>query len=168
MGPPVVPPIDIDSVTDWDSFGVILNSSGFATESASQWGSNYVGPVEFGKSSGNYVGYFNWCPGKKVSWDYDPTTGIVVVTSSVASCGNVAARVQDEESQEFLIHAIDESPSGIVDELSTARIVNFDATRQGTKYEIEFTFRPDSGGADYTKTAKAVRSNGQFGSISVI
>lgn len=168
MGPPVVPPIIIESVDDWEAFQAILASSEFSTAASSQWGSNYVGPVQFGKVDGIYVGYFNWCPGKRVSWEYTPAQGSVSATTNVASCNNnQAPRVEDEDCYGFLEFVLAEQPSGLVGELASGAVVDFFATRNGSAFEIAFVFRPDSGASDYTKTASATLSGGQFGSITV-
>lgn len=98
MGPPVIPPIVIDSVDDWEAFHAILASSEFSTAASAEWSSNFVGPVQFGKKDGIYFGYFNWCAGKKVAWEYSPATGSVVATTSVSGCANSdPERVEDED-----------------------------------------------------------------------
>lgn len=163
MGGPV---IIIPDNSAWDALSTIISDPGFKGECEAQWtSSNHVGPAGFEEVSGKYEALLHFCPGDKVNGSLSGST--VTTTTASGSCPSGSPdRIPDSRNYDFLEYVLDQSPAGITGQFPDT-IVDFMVSNDGSKYEAEFTFEPDGGGANYTKTASATLGSGGFGPITV-
>lgn len=169
MGGPIFPPDGLNSASDWQAWHRILTNAQYRAAADNQWSnSNHVGYGDFQKSSGDYVGYLQWCSGDKVAWDYDTSAGTISTTVSSATCPPGAFnRIPNEDCYDFLAYVLDEEPAGLSTDRWPDSLVDFEVTQDGDDFEVTFTYQPSSG-SSYTATGSAKRSGSSWGTITVV
>lgn len=167
MGGPTDPPIIIESIDDWRAFRDILDSSAFDNEADQQWvGTNFVGPVGWAKSGGNYKGSFDWCGGDRVSWDYTPPGSVTVSAQAAPTCPvGGPNRLPSRLSLDFLRYVLGREDKALVDPLSSEVLNDFGVSESGSDYTLDLEY--DDDGTTVTRTASATWSSGQWTNYSV-
>lgn len=166
MGGGSVAPILLSSLADWQAAHAILSDSGFGSAAAVQFtGSNFMGPSEWYVESGVYQGSFAWCSGDRVTWSYNPATGVVTTGTKSFTCDQgQSPRLPSALAYNFLVYVLEQSPASLVNQLGSASIVDFVVTSSGSAYTVEFTF---DASVTYTKASATYSNSSGFGALTV-
>lgn len=174
MGNPL-PPIDTVDLASWRCFSNAMSHSDTRDEVDPLFSAgNHVDKIgwEETATSGEYEGGFRFdSADKAVFLEYGskatppaiPPDKLEVTTANeTAGSSNLIATV---EEYDFLAYVLDQEPSGLVDELSSKKLIGLDCSHLGSDYKVVCTFT--DGSTNTQKVASATLSGGSFGSITV-